>query len=126
MAAEYLESNHGCDDRHELRPTKKQSSKFGEVRGIIYSNNNFRFFFPDGPITHYVRGNPAPWAFVGYVDVGDDRIIRVSRDSSDVKGKLQRVVNKSIASGISRLGISEPAIFNLTLTVAEDVREVAA
>ena len=126
VAAEYLAENHGCDDSHILKPTKKQSSKFGDVGGIIYSNNMFRFFFPDGPKNHHVRGNPSQWAFVGYIDVGEDRIIKVSRDSSDVRSKLQRVAKKSIASGLSRLGISEPVIFNLALTVAEDVGEVAA
>ena len=126
VAAEYLAENHGCDDSHLLRPTKKQVSKFGDVGGVIYSNNMFRFFFPDGPKNHCVRGNPAQWAFVGYVDVGEDRIIKVSRDSSVVRSKLRRVANKSIASGLSRLGISEPVIFNLALTVAEDVGEVAA
>lgn len=126
VAAEYLNDNHGCDDIDQLRPTKKRGSKFGYVQGFIYAKNTFKFIFPDGPHYYCTKNNSTDWCYVGYVDVGEKRIIKASRDSGYVRTKLNKAINKAVVSGISRLGISEPLIFNLTLTVAEDLREVAA
>ena len=125
VAAEYLNDNHGCDGNHELKRIKKRASKFGEVRGLIYANNMLQFFWDDGPQYHRITRDPSRWLFVGYVDVGDTRVIRASRVSNDARTKLNVVVKNAIASGVSRLGISRPLIFNLTLSVAEDIREVA-
>ena len=126
VAAEYLNDNHGCDGNHELNRTRKRASKFGDVQGLIYAKNTFQFFWDDGPQYYRITRNPSRWLFVGYVDVGEERIVRASCASSDARTKLNLVVKKAIASGISRLGISKPMIFNLTLTVAEDIREGVA
>ena len=125
VAAQYLRDNHGCDNSQELRPIKKQTSSFGHVQGVIYTKNTFKFFWEDGPKSYYLKNNPARWAFVGYVDIGDDRIVRTARHSSYLRSKLQLVIKKAVESGCSRLSIGEPMLFNLTLTVAEDLREGA-
>ena len=126
VAAEYLNDNHGCDDSQGWHPTKKRVSKFGDVNGFVYAKNKFKFIFPDGPYYYCTKNNSLQWRFVGYVDVGEIRIVRASRDSGYVRTKLNLAIAKAVKSGISRLGISEPLIFNLTLKVAEDLREGAA
>jgi len=119
VAAEYLRDNHGCDDNQELKPIKKQLSSFGYVKGIIYAKNTFKFFWKDGPKYYHLKNNPARWAFVGYIDIGDDRIVRTARDSSCLRNKLKLVIKKALQTGVSKLGIGEPMIFNLTLTISE-------
>lgn len=126
VAAEYLRDNHGCDDSQCWKSTKKQGSKFGDVRGEIFAGNTFRFHFEDGAQDFYIKQNPSEWRFVGYIDINGLRIVRTSSDSCYIRAKLAASVKKAVDGGALSSAISEPMIFNLTLTVAEDIRASAA
>ena len=126
IAVDYLRTNHGCDGKDELNPIKKRHSKFGQVRGEMFSGNIFRFYFDDGAQNFRLDRDPRDWRFVGYVDIDGRRIVRTSRDSCYVGRKLDDTIKKALDGGALMATISKPKIFNLTLKIAEDIREGAA
>lgn len=112
VAAEYLRDNHG---------TVPPSKRYNLVRGEVYSNC-IKFQFPDGDRSVTLRGNPADWACVGYVDTPDRRYIRCSNEMRRLDSKLRKLRMQLIQdpeNGFKTL--PEPQLFQLKLTVAEDI-----